>query len=148
MQTNRPYKLFAESCVTFLGPMLSYLKVELDFCTSCEAGCPWKAKTSYHSLSHIQEPPVVCGVAVCPTEGDNQYQVRVWGKMRKLKFLIGLFMALIEQRHLKEDRRCFSDVLFMFSLAITLFQAEWIDHLFHKVYFNLGALYKLCLCSS
>lgn len=57
-------------------------------------------------------------------------------------------MALIEQRHLKVDRQCFSDVLFILSLAITLFCAEWMDHLFHKVYCNLGVLYKLCLCSS
>lgn len=94
MQTNRPYKLFAESCAIFLGPMLSCLRVELDYCTSCEAGCLWKAKSSYHSLSHIQGPPVVCGVAVCPTEGDNQYQIREWGIKRKLMLFIGVMHGL------------------------------------------------------
>lgn len=33
MQTNRPCKLFVEPSVTFLGPVLSSLKVELDDCS-------------------------------------------------------------------------------------------------------------------
>lgn len=74
----------------------------------CGAGCPWKAKTSCHSLSHIQWPPVFSGVSVCPTEGDNQFQIREWGiRRRVIVFVVGLFLILIEQRHLKIDRYVF-----------------------------------------
>lgn len=54
----------------------------------CEARGPWKAMTNCHSLSQIQWRAVVSGVAVCPTEGDNQYQIREWGHKREINIFV------------------------------------------------------------
>lgn len=140
MQASRPCKLFAEFCVTFLGPMLSSLNVDLDDCSSLYLA------VKPDVLGKLRPIPVSVQL-LCPTEGDYQYQIREWGIRRKLICFYRVIHGFNRPEESKSRQTYFS-VLSVLFLAIALFQAEWMDHLFYKEYCNLGVLYKLYLCSS